>query len=180
MNPGYIKTIYSNYLAVRDSLRVTQRSIEKDLYILHNRTIFQNSDQDDMRQVLRSAGKELEDLIVLSLFASFERQIRDQILDKSSKLQEVIPVELGKKITELARREMERWRISEVIDLFDFAVDGTVRGKLKQILQYRNWIAHGRNPSELPPVLSTSPKVAYETILEFVSQVQDYQPKSTQ
>ena len=48
----------------------------------------------------------------------------------------------------------------------------TVRGKLKQILKYRNWIAHGRNPNDLPSVPSTDPKTTYETILEFVSQMQ--------
>jgi hypothetical protein len=171
LNTGYITTIYSNFLAVKDSLTVTRRSIKKKVSILHRRTVFEESKSDDVNMMLKAANKEFADLIVLGLFASFERQLRDEILDKSSKLQEIIPRELGERMTTLAQREIERWRIGEIIDLFNFAVDGEVRGKLKQILQYRNWIAHGKNPNDLPSVRSTDPKTTYETIQEFVSQL---------
>jgi hypothetical protein len=107
---------------------VTRRSMNKKVFILHRRTIFEELKLDDFNPMLKSADKELADLIVLGLFASFERQLRDEILDKSSKLQE--------------------------------------------ILKYRNWIAHGRNPNDLPSVPSTNPRTTYETILEFVSQMQ--------
>lgn len=172
MNIVYITEIYRNYLTVKNSLVVTRRSMNRKVSILHRRTIFEELKLDDLNPLLKSADKELADLIVLGLFASFERQLRDEILDKSSKLREIIPKELGERITTLAQREIERWRIGEIIDLFTFAVDGDVRGRLKQILKYRNWIAHGRNPNDFPSVPSTDPKTAYETILEFVSQMQ--------
>lgn len=171
MNTGYIIDIYSNYLVVKDSLKVTRRSIKKEVSILYNRTIFENSKQDEVNLMLESAAKDLADLIVLGLFATFERQLRAEILNKSSKLQEIIPAELEERINTLAQKEIERWRIGEIIDLFDFLVDENVRGKLKQILQYRNWIAHGKSPNALPSVRSADPKTTYETILEFVSQM---------
>jgi hypothetical protein len=128
LNIVYITEIYHNYLTVKNSLMVTRRSMNKKVFILHRRTIFEELKLDDFNPMLKSADKELADLIVLGLFASFERQLRDEILDKSSKLQE--------------------------------------------ILKYRNWIAHGRNPNDLPSVPSTNPRTTYETILEFVSQMQ--------
>ncbi len=139
--------------------------------------MFEDSRQEDVKGVLEKSGKQLADLIVLALFAAFERQLRDDILDKSSKLTEIIPLEMGERINKLAQKEIERWRIDEIIDLFDFTVDGDVRGKLKQILQYRNWIAHGRNPQKLPPVPSTAPKTTYDTILEFFSQIAAENPQ---
>jgi len=172
LNIGFVTEIYYNYLTVKNSLTVTRRSMNKKISILHRRTIFEELKLNDLNPMLKSADNELADLIVLGLFASFERQLRDEILDKSSKLQEIIPRELGERLTILAQREIERWRIGEIIDLFNFTVDGDVRGKLKQILKYRNWIAHGRNPNDLPSVPSTDPKTTYETILEFFSQMQ--------
>ena len=87
-----------------------------------------------MGHLADSANKELADLIVLALFANFERQLRDEILNKSSKLVEVVPTALGERLDVLAKKEIERWRTDEIIDLFDFAVSGTTRGRMKQIL----------------------------------------------
>jgi hypothetical protein len=95
-------------------------------------------------------------------------------LNKSSKLREIIPDVLGERMEDLAKKEIERWRVSEIIDIFDFAVDGKTRGRMKQILEYRNWIAHGKNPNELPSAKTTEPKTTYDTIIEFITKIKEY------
>lgn len=174
MNLDYISSIYTNYRAVRDSIKVARRSISKEMFRLHNRTIFEDKQLSEVLPLTASADKELSDLIVLALFAGFERQLRDEILNKSSKLQEVVPTALGERLDVLAKKEIERWRTDEIIDLFDFAVDGNIRGRMKQILEYRNWIAHGKNPDKLPSAKTTEPKTTYDTILDFITQIKDF------
>ncbi len=124
--------------------------------------------------MMETADKEFSDLTVLALFASFERHLRDEISTKSSKLKEIIPIQLGDRINELAQKEIERWQIREIIDLFIFAVDENVRGKMKQILEYRNWIAHGKNPDKLPSIRNVEPKTTYETIVDFIDQIHHF------
>lgn len=171
LNTKYILSIYNNYLTIKDSIKVTRRSLSKEISILHNRTSFKDLKSIEANQKMETAGKEFSDLTILALFASFERHLRDEISTKSSKLQEIIPHVLGDRINELAQKEIERWQISEIIDLFDFAVDGSVRGKMKQILGYRNWIAHGKNPGKLPSIRNVEPKTTYETIDKFITQI---------
>jgi len=180
LNLDYISSIYTNYRAVRDSIKVTRRSISREMFQLHNRTIFEDLQLSEVGHLVDSANKELADLIVLALFASFERQLRNEILDKSSKLQEVVPTALGERLDVLAKKEIERWRTDEIIDLFDFAVDGNIRGRMKQILEYRNWIAHGKNPDKLPASRTTEPKTTYDTIVNFVTQIKDFYIDSPQ
>lgn len=127
MNLDYITSIYTSYLTVKDSIKVTRRTLKADVPYVYNKTIF-----EDLKQT------EVGDL------------------------------------TGSAKKEIERWSISEIIDLFDFAVDGNLRGKLKQILEYRNWIAHGKNPNALPSIRKTEPKTTYDTILEFIKKIKDY------
>jgi hypothetical protein len=174
LNLDYISSIYTNYRLVRDSLKVTRRSILNEMYSLHNRTIFETLQVSEVGHLADSANKELADLIVLALFANFEWQLRDEILNKSSKLVEVVPTALGERLDVLAKKEIERWRTDEIIDLFDFAVSGTTRGRMKQILEYRNWIAHGKNPDKLPAAKTTEPKTTYDTIVNFITQIQNF------
>jgi hypothetical protein len=179
LNIDYISSIYTNYAAFKDSIKVTRRSILKEMSWLHHRTIFEDLQLSEVEHLTESANKELADLIVLALFASFERQLRTEILNKSSKLQEVVPTALGERLEILAKREIERWRISEIIDLFDFAVNGDVRGRMKQIVEYRNWVAHGKNPDNPPSSRTTEPKTTYDTIVDFINQIKDFYKNHT-
>lgn len=155
-------------------MKVTRRSITRNMSWLHNRTIFEDLQLSEVGHLADTANRELADLIVLALFANFERQLRDEILNKSSKLQEVVPTALGERMDVLAKKEIERWRTDEIIDLFDFAVDGNIRGRMKQVLEYRNWIAHGKNPDKLPASKTTEPKTTYDTIVNFITQIQNF------
>jgi hypothetical protein len=181
LNRAAILSIYSNYLTVKDTIKVTQRSIKvtlrslsKESPSLHDRTIFENMKPKEVAEMIKTSEKEFSDLIVLALFANFELQLRDEILEKSSILKDIIPAELGKEIDEFAQKEIEKWRIRDIIDLFKFAVDGNTRGEIKQILRYRNWVAHGKNPDPAKSVNKTEPKVTYEMIVEFIDQIQRY------
>ena len=108
MNIEIIDKIFYDYLIIKDSLRITRRTVDRNIYNVHNRTEFFGMKIDEAKNKIDSAEQELEDLIVLSLFANFERQLRDNILNKSSKLNEVVPNTLGEKLFKLACEEIEK------------------------------------------------------------------------
>jgi len=166
-----IEIINEKFVILRDSIKISKRAINKKLnYNLFNRTIFLGVTEDDASLKMDVAENELNDLIVLSLFANFERQLRDDILNKSSKLNEITPNDLGSKIYELASEEMERWQIEKIIKIYKFAVSENIISELIKILRYRNWIAHGKNQGKIPD--KVDPRTAYETIKDFILSVE--------
>jgi len=174
LNIDDLVSIFDDYLTIQNSLKITRRSLSEKTPLSKNRTIFDEMKYSEAEKKLKTAKKEFSNLIVLSLFAQFERQLRDEIAAKSSKLLEIIPIELAESLNQLTQKEMERWRIEEVIDLFKFAVDGNLRGQMKQILEYRNWLAHGRNVNKLPSIRKADPQTTFDSILGFITQIQHY------
>jgi hypothetical protein len=46
----------------------------------------------------------------------------------------------------------------------------------KQILEYRDWVAHGKNPNKLPSATYLKPKIVYETLNEIINTLLKYYP----
>ncbi len=161
-----IERIYQNYLILKDSIRVTHRSVKKQIGVLHRRTIFETQTEDEFGQQMKPVHNELDDLIVLSLFAAFERMLRNEISEKMEILEKIIPRSLGDRLSGLIKDQIEYWKMQDVLEVFSFAVDKDTIGKLKQILEYRNWVAHGRNLSKLPSA-NTDPKTVCDEIRKF-------------
>lgn len=55
---------------------------------------------------------------------------------------------------------VERWTVKDMIDALTPSVDEDLRGQVKQIYDYRNWVAHGRNPKRQPPARTDARTVA--------------------
>ncbi len=111
------------------------------------------------QQWLKSMQKETEDLFILQLWASFERFLRQYLQQKGRVLQQQLPVELGEALYDFFAKEVEFWKPEAMLDilkasLFQDSEDNRkLLGYAKQVLKYRDWIAHGRNPDKLPPAV---------------------------
>lgn len=120
---------------------------------------------DKAQVILRRALEELDDLAVLALFAKFEVWlIRDitQVLDSKGEL--LAPFE--KKVLACARKAVKRQRLASLLDVYKIIVPAEIVRQVKQIREYRNWVAHGKRG--LRPVAIT-PKEAYERLNEFMA-----------
>jgi len=88
------------------------------------------------------------------------------------------PPILGTVIYQHFKKEVEFWKPYEI---FDFLKDSLFRnqpdliGHAKQILTYRDWVAHGKN-SNNPPATDMKPLAAYQTLNEIVKILQQYPP----
>jgi len=54
-------------------------------------------------------------------------------------------------------KEVEFWKAEDILDLLKstLAPRASLIGQAKQILQYRNWIAHGKNTNKIPPQVTS-------------------------
>ncbi|EDN68900.1 hypothetical protein BGP_2676 [Beggiatoa sp. PS] len=112
--------------------------------------------------------KESEELFVLSLWATFERFVRIYLQKKGKKLQEISPTSLASSIYPYFEKEVEFWKAEDILDLLKntLAPRVTLIGQAKQILQYRNWIAHGKNANQTPA--QVTPVYAFDILNEIV------------
>ena len=163
-----LNQVFSTYEILKDSIKVTKRSINKSEYSFHNKTIFFGEQKNIIISRISFVENELDDIMILSLFASFERELRVSI-------QNIINLNVNKnnpiiiKFFDLTTESIERWIIKDIVDAFGGIVDEDIRSKVKQIYDYRNWVAHGKNPNKLPPI-KTDPKTVFIILCEFSTQ----------
>ena len=163
-----LNQVFSTYEILKDSMIVTRRSISKSAYALHNKTIFFGEQKDKIINKISSVETELDDIMILSLFASFERELRISI-------QNIIDLNVKKhnpiinKFIELTSESIERWIMKDIVDAFDGIVEENIRGRVKQIYDYRNWVAHGKNPDKLPSI-RIDPKTVFMVLCDFALQ----------
>jgi hypothetical protein len=131
--------------------------------------VFLTKTQTENETALEHAQEELDRLVVLGLVAIFERTLRDHL----SALP-VVPVVTGIALHDGVRsqiiRDMEFWHIERVLlDTLFATVDTGLKGQVKQIIDFRNWVAHGHTLKQPPPT-NISPAEAHKRLTDFLQQ----------
>ena len=123
--------------------------------------------KDVVLEYIERAQRELTDLTILSLFATFEQLLLDHFESSTNALLNGETEPLKRRILE-GQNQLKRPRetpIKTVLDYYKAVVDPDLVGQVKQIYQYRNWVAHGkRGPS--PP--NITPVHAYSRLKAFL------------
>jgi hypothetical protein len=159
------------YELLKDAIKITRRSVRKANYDLHGRTSLVGEAPDAIHARFEDAEAELQDVMIVSMFASFERELRTAIQaafltnTQSSK-------DTMLRLVNLTCDSIERWTVKDIIDAFSNEVDDELRGHVKQIYEYRNWIAHGRNPKRQPAARADARTVATK-LTSFLEQTKD-------
>jgi hypothetical protein len=158
------------YKVALDSMRVTARVIRKDIKnaITNRHVLYHEPSKEQSLARIEVAEEELSNLVVLSLVATFERTLRDYAMERPGRI--IVsddPVDAA--IHEAILNDIEYWRIADrLITLFQTHVTPEHLGHVKQIIGYRNWVAHGRS-TPIPPDGKVIPKVAFEALSRFLS-----------
>jgi len=128
--------------------------------------------QSNAQQNIAKTATEVSDLFVFSLWAAFERFIITYLQTKAIGLQKtVVPMTLANPLSEYVQKEMEYWTPKDILDLLKNvqSIDKNAIGKAKQILEYRNWIAHGKDMKKTSSVKAMTPIYTYQTLNEIVN-----------
>lgn len=157
------------YQTTFDCIRVTQRILTNSIPgAVTRKHVFHAKPLAETTSWLDSASEELDRMVVLALTAIFERTLRDYLAQFP---QRALPP--GDPHHDAIREEMlkdiEFWNISSrVVEVFP-AVAPNLRGQAKQIIDYRNWVAHGHTLARPAPA-NIVPAKAYQQLTDFLLQ----------
>lgn len=172
MNP--LDEIWAWYEAARDSLHLALRVITSTPSaairpeIIPRESIFQSAHPDEVTQRLQKASQELDDLAIVALWASFEQQVLDHVEQVVSELSKKEKDRLQRSVLKERLKKPRYWHFEEVLNIYKAIIDPQLVGDVKQVLQYRNWVAHGRT-SPMPP--NIVPRAAYERLKDFLDRL---------
>jgi len=120
---------------------------------------------DDARSIVEGAVRELEDLAVLALFASFEAALLEHSEQTVTAMVRKPKGPLQERLLAHWLREHERIPLSSVLDLYKAVLESDAVGLVKQVQQYRNWVAHGKRK---PPPPRITPIEARERLADLL------------
>lgn len=118
---------------------------------------------------LDEAIEQVGDLVVLALVSTFERFVREHLQGLpriSAPQRDDIDGRMRRRFLD----EMEFWRLAdEVLPLFSGFVASNIIGQVKQAIDFRNWVAHGRSATR-PPKSNVTPQFAYRILTAFLNE----------
>lgn len=159
MNSGVVNEHYSVYELLKDAIKIARRSVRIGDYGLLERTGLVSESPDEMKERFDLAEIELQDVMILSMVASFERELRTGIKDAFEN-NTAIGNDTMRRLANLTFDSIERWTVKDMIEAFSTPEHEDLGGQVKQIYDYRNWVAHGRNPRRQPPARTDARTVA--------------------
>ncbi len=170
MKPNPLLPIWSAYSTSEGCFKIAKVALKhQDSVIFLNAAKFSLPNKTDTTQLIDTSRKEIKDLFVVDLWAAFERFVRDYLQDKASKLQQVYPASIGDSMYLYVEVEIEFWKPEDILEKIlknSLNPSSYLVGQAKQILQYRNWIAHGKNPNKTTAKIT--PEFAYKVLGEII------------
>jgi hypothetical protein len=164
-----LNPIWEAYQTSQGCFKIAEKVVkqaDKEKWLL--KTLLAQTTATQAQNLIRHSKTESGDLFVLAVWATFERFLRDYLQTKGEKLREIYPPALASSFYQQLYRELEYWRPDDMLDLLKSILPSSnLIGQARQILEYRDWIAHGKNP-ETAPSANITPTFAYEILSEVV------------
>lgn len=172
-----IKNIWKTYRVIRDSFKVTTRSVEQNNIALLKKTNFFNQEKDIVTQDIKTCRNAADDYVILALWAVFERHILETIIQESNKLLDEEPSSFNRSVHAKVTDAIEYLKLTELLDLLKPLVGSDLVGQAKNIKKHRDWLAH-RNPKKPSPG-NVAPGVVYRVLSEIVNILDTYDSSSS-
>lgn len=118
-------------------------------------------------QYIQMAQREIGDLAILALFAAFEQSILDHFENLVTAMLKRTKDPLKRRILKGQEqlRKPRKAPIRDILEYYKAIVDPDLVGQVKQILDYRNWVAHGKRG---PMPINVTPEIAFERLNKFL------------
>lgn len=112
-----IQEIWKTYCVIRDSFKVTTRSVAQNNIDLLKKTNFFNQEKDIVTQDLVTCRNAADDYVILALWAVFERHILETIIRESNKILDESPSAFNKSVHAKVTDAIEYLKLTELLDL---------------------------------------------------------------
>lgn len=149
---------------VKAAFKVVRRVLDQRSNPVSN-TDFYGRTTEQSYQMLSRAEEQLEKLVAFSLYATFERTLKDHLASNLSSLEtaSTIPAELAAALHNFIVEESKSWRMDKVEQMFRPPVTDDDIRDAGQIRTYRHHVAHGASPPTAIP-----PQTAYRQLTDFL------------
>jgi hypothetical protein len=164
-----LEPIHDAFTVANDCFKVARRTIARQHGELLERTQFVGATLEEATSALDSAVEQASDLVILALFATFERWVIEHLQDAKQLISVGYPASYSAKLASKFEDAVEWWRIEEILGLFEVEVDEQLIMRAKQIKKYRDWIAHRNARKPTPP--KATPEVAFEVLTDIIEQI---------
>ncbi len=168
--------IWGSYRRTCEALLVLRRVVSEPTLANHSLvalkgTNFANLATAAADTLIAEMQDQLDDQVVLALYAAFESELRDHLVAQSKHLTANATkpdAAFAKALGEL----YEEWcddgvKMDKVASLFSNALAGTnLVAQAGQVRRYRNWVGHGKRGAKPP---QTTPAFAYQVLAAFLA-----------
>ena len=168
--------IWKVYEVTKDCLKIAQKIVNRGNEYFLSETEFIGSSAQESKERITKSRREADDFIIMSLWVAFERIIIFYLHEKGRKILEARPASFSHELYDKFEKEVEYWKVDDVLNLFKKDIDPKLIGNAKSIKKHRDWIAH-RNPHRPSPGKVT-PEHAYTILVEILSQIQNLQSQN--
>lgn len=161
------------YRVTQDSHRVVSSLMESNPESFPPDVVFATKSPQDALPIIQTALKELDDLVILSLVSIFEKTVLYYLVTATQNASRVLLNPFERAAVKYAVRSPDRWHFQEVLDLFKSIVDNPqVVSDVKQVVHYRNWVAHGKKEEEKHCQIILDPITAHIRLTEFLKRAE--------
>jgi hypothetical protein len=177
MKSNPLSPIWESYQFTKDSLTIIKRAvktknpIERQRLLQRTHVFEQRPEVFDVDDFVKIVKVEVKELFVVSLWATFERFLRNYLQQKGVLLTGITPIDLGEAVYNHFLAEVEYWKPDEILDFLKpnlLQHNPQLAGAAKAIYHYRSWIVHGKNEDSRQKVSSFSPEKAYATLSDII------------
>ena len=158
-----LANIWKSYEITTDCIKIASRSVaKKEYHPLTKATYFATDLADDVANQLIESRQSVDDYVILSLYAAFERMLFNYLKDHVDEVFSHDNSKFSSKFRDRIGKEIEYWKPDDVLDVFKSIVKSDLIGQAKQVKKYRDWVAH-KNPNKPPPT-NVLPLSAYNIL----------------
>ncbi|MHC5057486.1 MAG: hypothetical protein ACYTKD_22660 [Planctomycetota bacterium] len=160
--------VWKWYLLCRDAFIAAGRLVERYPAALPGDSELFSETVPAAVSRLGDAQAELDDLVILALFAVFERETISALQGVRDSAMSSLRRHAERELVSMALSDVEEWRLVELLDVFKGVVDSDTVGLVKQIKKNRDWVAHGKK-GERP--LNLDPEEVRERLRRFLEEL---------
>ena len=161
---------WMTYKITKESLTVLHRVVDSGKEDLLHDTTFPGLTHEEFEKWYEQSIRNLDEYIILTLFAIFEQIVIDYLKHKSRIIIEETPKEISKNLHEKVSEKLKFWQPIERLNILKGYINSEQIDNLIKVKNYRDYIAHKdlKKKSPSPPISSES---VYDDFYKVIEQL---------
>lgn len=162
--------VWSWFQFARDSIELAVQQVRAEPDRIPPGLVFsRHASPQEALAHLAKAKAELDDLMVLVLFAVFEQTLRAHMALTCAETCRGVPSETQASLVSGAFKRLEKCSLEQLLALYKAVVKAGLVKPAQDVKAYRNWVAHGKKEPRPSGVVEIAPATARDSLAGFLS-----------